>query len=249
MTLYKFKLENGVIEPTEELAPVPAGVSCGKAISELKEGCRALKFEYDEGATTAKGEKASEWGEFTKHLSKVKYIAWNASKTKTETVVAEYAYDLKGRLRAEWNPQIKPATEDDLRVRHRRARHGGQYSRPRARAAGAGNYPRRRQPRPTAGRSRTVSRDGARQRRSTRHQRSTHTVEHQTRGRHEDQRQPDQRKNAGDMDRQARWPSSTSGRTATAQAKNARRSPARSTKPTTRSRATKATSWSPRQPR
>ncbi len=109
MALYKFKLENGVIEPTEELAPVPAGVSCGKAISELKEGCRALKFEYDEGATTAKGEKASEWGEFTKHLSKVKYIAWNSSKTKTEAVVAEYTYDLKGRLRAEWNPQITPS--------------------------------------------------------------------------------------------------------------------------------------------
>jgi len=108
MTLSKFKLEGGVIEPTEELAPVPANVSCGKTISELKEGCRALKFEYDEGATTAKGEKATEWGEFTKHLSKVRYIAWNASKTKEEPVVAEYAYDLQGRLRAVWNPQIKP---------------------------------------------------------------------------------------------------------------------------------------------
>ena len=108
-TFYKFKLENGVIEPTEELAPIPANVSCGKVISELTEGCRALKFEYDEGATTAKGEKASEWGEFTKHLSKIKYIAWNASKTKTETTVAEYAYDKEGRLRAEWNPQIAPS--------------------------------------------------------------------------------------------------------------------------------------------
>ncbi len=107
--LYKFKVEGGVIEPKEELAPIPAGVSCGKEISELKEGCRALKFEYDEGATTAKGEKATEWGEFIKHLSKVKYIAWNASKTKTESVVAEYAYDAKGRLRAEWNPEVTPS--------------------------------------------------------------------------------------------------------------------------------------------
>jgi RHS repeat-associated protein len=106
VTLYKFKLENGVIEPTEELAPVPAGVSCGKEISELKEGCRALKFEYAT-ETKAKGEKASEWNEYIRHLSRVKYIAWNASKTKTETVVAEYAYDAKGRLRAEWNPEIK----------------------------------------------------------------------------------------------------------------------------------------------
>ncbi len=108
-TLYKFKVSSGVIEPTEELAPIPAGVSCGKEISELKEGCRALKFEYDEGATKAKGEKASEWGEFAGHLSKVKYIAWNASKTKTEPVVAEYAYDAKGRLRAEWNPEVTPS--------------------------------------------------------------------------------------------------------------------------------------------
>src|ERR1700691_3657846 len=99
-TLYKFKLEGGLIKPKEELAPVPAGVTCGKEVSELKEGCRALKFEYDEGATTAKGEKASEWGEYAGHLSRVRYIAWNASKTKTEAVVAEYAYGLKGWLRA-----------------------------------------------------------------------------------------------------------------------------------------------------
>jgi RHS repeat-associated protein len=107
-TLYKFKVEGGVIEPKEELAPVPAGVSCGKEISELKEGCRALKLEYAT-ETKAKGEKAGEWGEFAGHLSKVKYIAWNASKTKTESVVAEYAYDVKGRLRAEWNPQVAPS--------------------------------------------------------------------------------------------------------------------------------------------
>ncbi len=106
--LYKFRLSGGVVEPTEELAPIPAGVSCGKEISELKEGCRALKFEYAT-ETKAKGEKASDWGEFIGHLSKVKYVVWNASKTKTEPVVAEYAYDVRGRLRAEWNPEITPS--------------------------------------------------------------------------------------------------------------------------------------------
>jgi RHS repeat-associated protein len=106
--MYKFKIENGVVEPTEELAPVSANVSCGAEVSELKEGCRALKFEYDEGGTTAKGEKASEWGEFKGHLSKIRYIAWSASKAKEDPVVAEYAYDTQGRLRAVWNPQIKP---------------------------------------------------------------------------------------------------------------------------------------------
>jgi RHS repeat-associated protein len=107
-TLYKFKVESGVIEPIEELAPIPAGVSCGKEISELKEGCRALKFRYAT-ETKAKGENASEWGEVAGHLAEVKYIAWNASKAKTETTVAEYAYDKKGRLRAEWDPRITPS--------------------------------------------------------------------------------------------------------------------------------------------
>ncbi len=111
-TLYKFKVENGVIEPTEELAPVPAGVSCGKEISELEAGCRALKFEYAT-ETKAKGEKASEWNEFIRHLSRVKYIAWNSSKAKTERTIAEYAYDKKGRLRAEWNPEITPSLKTD----------------------------------------------------------------------------------------------------------------------------------------
>jgi RHS repeat-associated protein len=107
-TLYKFKLEAGVIEPKEELAPVPAGVSCGKEISELKAGCRALKFEYAK-ETKATGENASQWGEFTGHLSEVKYIAWNASKAKTEATVAQYAYDKQGRLRAEWDPRVTPS--------------------------------------------------------------------------------------------------------------------------------------------
>lgn len=107
-TIYKFRLAGGVIEPTEELAPVSAGVVCGKEVSELKAGCRALKFEY---ATekTAKGEKASEWGSVTGHLSQVIYVAWDpTTKAKTERVVAEYAYDASGRLRAEWNPTITP---------------------------------------------------------------------------------------------------------------------------------------------
>lgn len=105
--LYKFKLASGVIEPTEELAPVPANVSCGKEISELKEGCRALKFEYAK-ETKAKGEKASEWGSFNGRLAEVKYIAWNSSKAKVETTVAEYAYDIQGRLRAAWDPRVTP---------------------------------------------------------------------------------------------------------------------------------------------
>ena len=109
ITTYKFRFSGGVIEPTEELAPVPAGVSCGKEVSELKAGCRALKFEYAT-TTSAKGEKASEWGSVAGHLSEVIFVAWDpATKAKTERKVAEYAYDATGRLRAEWDARIAGA--------------------------------------------------------------------------------------------------------------------------------------------
>ncbi len=96
-----------ITEPTEELAPSPAGVSCPP--EELKPGCRALRFEYA-WATTAKGEGASEWGSFEHRLSQVVLDAYNpASKEMQETPVAEYAYDKLGRLRAEWDPRVSPS--------------------------------------------------------------------------------------------------------------------------------------------
>jgi Domain of unknown function (DUF6531) len=102
---FAYRLANGVIEPTEELAPVPVGVSCSPT---LNKGCRALSFQYTE-ETKVPGEGPSEWGEFTGHLAKVTYTAWNpAAKEMTAKVVAQYAYDKQGRLRAVWNPQIEP---------------------------------------------------------------------------------------------------------------------------------------------
>lgn len=94
-----------VVEPTEELAPVPTGVSCAP---ELKAGCRALKFKYAT-ATTAKGENESEWGEYRGRLMQVLADVYNpSSKKMQETAVAEYRYDQLGRLRAEWDPRISP---------------------------------------------------------------------------------------------------------------------------------------------
>ncbi len=95
-----------VTEPTEVLAPVPAGVSCSPTLSK---GCRALTFAYAT-STTATGEGASEWGEYTGRLSSVSFTGWNpAKKEMTTTAVAQYAFDAKGRLRAEWDPRISPA--------------------------------------------------------------------------------------------------------------------------------------------
>ena len=94
------------LQPTEVLAPKPAGVSCEP---ELKAGCRALKFQYAT-ETTATGEKESQWGHFKSTLTKVLLVAYDpVSKSMKETAVAEYSYDNRGRLRAEWDPRISPS--------------------------------------------------------------------------------------------------------------------------------------------
>lgn len=110
---YKPVEEEGttVIEPTEELSAVPAGIQCVGAHNEveiryLKKGCRALAFEYAT-SKTATGERESEWGSYAGRLVKVSFIASQpGSESMPETTVAEYAYDSKGRLRAEWDPRI-----------------------------------------------------------------------------------------------------------------------------------------------
>ncbi len=105
-TTFAYRLEGGLVEPTEELAPVPVGVSCSPT---LAKGCRALKFEYSSSETKTPGEAPSEWGAFAGRLAKVTYTAWNPTSKEMATVAAaQYAYDKQGRLRAEWNPTIEP---------------------------------------------------------------------------------------------------------------------------------------------
>ena len=103
---FAFETKKGIIEATQELAPVQAGVSCS---SKLEPGCRALTFTYAE-KTTATGEKPSEWGEYEGRLVKVSLTAYNPStKAMATTAVAQYSFDKQGRLRAEWDPRISPA--------------------------------------------------------------------------------------------------------------------------------------------
>ncbi len=102
-----YHVEGTVVEPTEMIAPKPAGVS--SCSPELVKGCRALKFVYAT-KTTATGNGQSEWGEYTGRLQEITYTAWKPSAAKMTTVaVAKYAYDKEGRLRAEWDPRISPA--------------------------------------------------------------------------------------------------------------------------------------------
>jgi streptogramin lyase len=90
-------------EPTEVLAPTPAGVSCSPT---LKPGCRALKFTYAT-STTATGESSSEWGDYQTRLKEVTLVAYSpAEKEMRSPIVARYSYDKRGRLRAVWNPQL-----------------------------------------------------------------------------------------------------------------------------------------------
>jgi hypothetical protein len=107
------KVGSGVIvEPTEELAP-HGEEKCPHNIAEMQAGCRALRFYYgkeESGAQPeAKGEGRSEWGWHENRLTKVNAVVWNTSAGKMEEVpVAEFSYDGQGRLRAEWDPRVKP---------------------------------------------------------------------------------------------------------------------------------------------
>jgi streptogramin lyase len=100
-----------ITRPTEALAAHPS-VSCSP---KMEPGCRSLRFTYAT-TTTAKGENASEWGEYEGRLTKVSYEGYNpATKKMTEPAVpvAEYSYDKSGRLRAEWDPRISPALKTE----------------------------------------------------------------------------------------------------------------------------------------
>jgi DNA-binding beta-propeller fold protein YncE len=95
-----------IMQPTEALAPIPAGVS---SCSPLVAGCRSLTFEYGK-ETTAKGEKSSEWGNYKGRLEKVWFHGYSPSaKEMIKAEVGRYEYDNKGRLRTEWDPRLEHA--------------------------------------------------------------------------------------------------------------------------------------------
>ncbi len=105
---HTFGVKEGVTEPTQLLGPEPSPGACTE---KLVKGCRALTFSYDEGATTATGENRNEWGEYKGRLSKISFIAWDPAKgAMSEPIpVAQYEWDTKGRLRAEFDPRISPS--------------------------------------------------------------------------------------------------------------------------------------------
>ncbi len=100
------------IQPYEVLPATPAGVTCGTKIAELKQGCRALTFEYSK-TTSASGEAPTAWGAYKGYLNRVFFHGYNPAKgfeKMEEKIVAQYSYDNQGRLRAEWDPRIEAST-------------------------------------------------------------------------------------------------------------------------------------------
>lgn len=90
---------------TRVLAPVATGVSCTAG---LVAGCRALDLTYA-SATTATGTAESAWGDRAGRLAKVAFTAYDPATSAMKTaVVAQYAYDSTGHLRAAWDPRTSP---------------------------------------------------------------------------------------------------------------------------------------------
>jgi YD repeat-containing protein len=108
-TSFTYESVGGVTRVKQVLAPTPAGVDCSGG---LVMGCRALVFEYAT-STTATGGTADQWGDYQGRLRRVLFTAYDLDTRAMKTdAVAQYAYDVAGRLRAEWDPRISPALKE-----------------------------------------------------------------------------------------------------------------------------------------
>ncbi|MDM4722543.1 DNRLRE domain-containing protein [Micromonospora sp. WMMA1363] len=93
-----------VVRPTRMLAPVPDGVNCAT----MTRGCRALTFSYATG-TTATGTAEAGWGDYLGRVKEISFTAWDPdlpTPAMRTLVLARYAYDNGGRLRATWDPRL-----------------------------------------------------------------------------------------------------------------------------------------------
>lgn len=93
-----------VVRPTRMLAPVPDGVNC----TTLTRGCRALTFTYAT-TTTATGSSEASLGDYVGRVKEISFTAWDPdlpTPAMRTVVVARYAYDDAGRLRASWDPRL-----------------------------------------------------------------------------------------------------------------------------------------------
>lgn len=93
-----------IMRPTRVLAPVADGVTC----TTLVRGCKAMEFRYST-TTTATGTADGTWGAYTGRIAEIAFTAWDpdlATPAMRIVVVARYAFDSTGRLRAVWDPRL-----------------------------------------------------------------------------------------------------------------------------------------------
>ncbi|MFC7759823.1 RHS repeat domain-containing protein [Catellatospora bangladeshensis] len=97
-----------VMRPTRMLAPIPSGglTDCGDLTADAAKGCRALTFSYA-ATSTATGTDEAVWGDWTGRVKEIAFSAWSPTHSEMQTqVLARYAYDNNGRLRASWDPRL-----------------------------------------------------------------------------------------------------------------------------------------------
>jgi RHS repeat-associated protein len=101
-----YEIVNGNRRLKKVIAPAPQGVICSDESATLTPGCHVLTFSYQSGA--AGGWEAG----LGDRLSAITYYAATSETTMGSWEVANYSYDSKGRLVAEWDPRISPALKE-----------------------------------------------------------------------------------------------------------------------------------------
>ncbi|WP_269439627.1 DNRLRE domain-containing protein [Streptomyces paludis] len=92
--------------PTYVIAPTSAASAAVCTATPSTRGCRILEYQYA-ATTTASG---TALGDVAGQVTRIRL--WSTAPgatTSTATIVSQYAYDVQGRLREQWDPRISPA--------------------------------------------------------------------------------------------------------------------------------------------
>jgi RHS repeat-associated protein len=100
-----YKFVGGALRLEMIIAPAAPGLSCNEFNATTTLGCRSLTFSY---------RPMSDWGgdPHLDRLGSITYYGPSSASTMSSWQVANYAYDTKGRLVAEWDPRISPALKE-----------------------------------------------------------------------------------------------------------------------------------------
>ncbi|MFE5853596.1 RHS repeat-associated core domain-containing protein [Streptomyces sp. NPDC056500] len=103
---------NLLARPKRIIAPTTATNAATCTATPATKGCRALEFVYGTATTATGSTTASEFGDFLNQVKEIRL--WSTvpgTSAATSQAVASYRYDLAGRLRQHWNPNLSQATQ------------------------------------------------------------------------------------------------------------------------------------------